>query len=488
VRARPQLLACVTLVGLITLWAYWPRLGHLFPSMVDDWSAIANAPEQLRDVLALGNPEEGRYRPGFIVWNALQWHTLGAPDALVAPQAWGLARAAVLVLGVTALAALLVVPASRHSGWRDARWLLVAGVPLVALTAPSLVIDVARYGPQEPLLVGCMSLGAVLLVWSSNELLEPRPLRRLVVPAIGAGVLLWAFGVLQKETSCCVMLLAPFLWPTLRDQRERWRRLSHGRRVAIAGIAGAILLPFVPMAARLIEFALADERFYGAEAARQGILDDLSDQVSRAGEVLHSNVPAMLVVVGVILLAVGLVRFGVDWLSIGMLVVALAFVGFAAESGVVASRYYLPAIVLAALVVARAAIPLGSVPTLVTGLALLAAGTWQAHEARDWVQWWADGERDQETIVREAAGRAAGGCDVDVTGLNVEFVLALPVLMPIADEPPRGCTSSKRFVVVIDAGGSGTETPPTDPTLAACAPEPEPVWSSHMAKILRCTT
>jgi hypothetical protein len=74
-----------------------------------------------------------------------------------------------------------------------------------------------------------------------------------------------------------------------------------------------------------------------------------------------------------------------------------------------------------------------------------------------------------------------------VIGLNVELVAALPVLMPLADEPPHDCVRGERFMVVIDPGGPGTETPPDDPTLSACAPEHEPVWNSHVGKILRCT-
>ena len=101
--------------------------------------------------------------------------------------------------------------------------------PLAALTAPSLAIDMARYGPQEPLLVGCMALGAVLLVRSHRRRCSgPRAVTARTVAAIAAGLVLWAFGVFQKEPSICVLLLAPFLLPTLRAQRPRWARLDGG--------------------------------------------------------------------------------------------------------------------------------------------------------------------------------------------------------------------------------------------------------------------
>ncbi|HET9288595.1 MAG TPA: hypothetical protein VFO26_13650 [Gaiella sp.] len=486
-RVRIGLLACLAIVGLVVFGAIEPRFHHPFPSMVDDWSAIANAPEQLREVLRLGNPEEQRYRPGFIAWNALQWHTLGAPEAFAGPQLWGVLRVAVLVLGVTLLGLLLIESGLRRIAGLDPAWLLVLGVPLAVITAPSLAIDLARYGPQEPLLVGCMSLGAVLLVRTFDELLATLPVQPWVVAAAAGGVALWAFGVLQKETSACVLLLAPFLWPTVRRQRERWSGLDGGRRAAIGVVVGAMLLPFVPIVARTVELALADERVYEDAAAAKGFVDRLSDQLSRAGEVLHSPLPMILLAAAVVVLAIRTFRLGADWISTGLLVVALAFLLFAAEAGVVASRYYLPSIALGAFALARSVVPLGSAAVVATGVVLVAGGMWQAWEGHGWVEWWVDGERAQEILVREAAARAAGGCEVGVIGLNVELVKALPVLMPLADEPPRNCAAEERYLVVIDPGGPGTETPPDDPVLSACAPEAEPAWSSNVGKILRCT-
>jgi hypothetical protein len=393
-RARLGLLACLAGALAAMLWALEPRLDFLFPSMVDDWSAIAKAPEQLRAVAALGNPEDERYRPGFILWNALQWHTLGAPSHLVGPLLWGIARAVILVVGVTLLAALLT-PRPNGGGSAGAyRWVLVAGVPLVALTAPSLAVDLARYGPQEPLLVGCMSLGAVLLVRSIDGLLDAGPPGALVIAGAVGGALVWAFGVLQKETSVCVLLLLPFLWPTVKAQRDRWSELGERRRAALGLVAGAVLLPFVPMTLGLAWISLEGERAYADAAARQGFLSDLNDQLERAGGALQSAVPPVaLVVAAVALVAVGMVRRGVDWLSIGMLVVAFAFVAFAAESGVVASRYYLPALVLLAVVIARAAVPLRAPIVLVTGIAMVGIGAWQTREANDHVWLWVDTEQ-----------------------------------------------------------------------------------------------
>jgi hypothetical protein len=430
-------------------------------------------------------PEDLRYRPGFVLWNALQWHTLGAPSNLLGPVLWEFARIAVLVVGVLLLTLLLVEcrrPQAR--GW-DARWLLVAGVPLALVSTPGLAIDLARYGPQEPLLVGCMSLGAVLLVRTVDWILDGR--RSWIVPAAGvAGALIWSFGVLQKETSTCVLLLAPFLWPTIRAERDRWRDTERRQRIGIGLVTVGALLPFVPMMIRTLQLGLADERFY-EDQATGSLASRVSDQLAQAGDVLLSNLPTIVAVAAVVLVAAVAFRFGVDWLSLGLLVVALAFVVFAGDAGVVTSRYYLPPFALVSFALARSAVPLGTLAVVASGVLLAGGALHQMQTAHDSVVGWVDSERTREAIVRAAAARAAGGCQVRVVGLNVELVAALPVLMPLTNEPPRGCAPGERFVVVIDRGAPGTVTPPGNPILAACRPEATPVETIDVADIFRCT-
>ena len=224
------------------------------------------------------------------------------------------------------------------------------------------------------------------------------------------------------------------------------------------------------MVARTLELSLADERIYEEVAASKSFTPRLVDQLSRPEEVLHTPLPTAIAVGALVLLALRVCRRGVDWLSVGLMVVAAAFVGFAAEAGVVTSRYYLPAIVLAALVLARSARELGPRVAAATGIALVGLGTIQALDARGWVDDWADVERDRHALVREAAARSAGGCVVDVIGLNVELVQALPVLAPLADEAGRDCRTGERYLVVIDPGGPGTETRPSDPVLSSVRP------------------
>ena len=486
-RFRVGVLVCLVVVGIAVAWAVEPRFHQSFPSTVDDWSAIRDTPEQLRGILRLESPEEGRYRPGFVAWNALQWYTFGGPDRFAAATAWAVPRIALLVAGVALLALLLIEAGRPRIEGRDARWLLVAGVPLAAITAPSLAVDLARNAPQEVLMVACMSLGAVLLVRCFDRLLDPSPPSRTLVAVAVLGLVSWWFGVLQKETSVCVLLLAPFLWPTLARERRRWGVLETRRRVWIGVLAGAIVLPYVPLGIRTTHLWLSGERVYEDAAAAKGYLARLGDQLEGAGNALSSDLPTAIVVAALLLVAVSAVRRGPDWLSVGLLVVAFAFLVSVAETGVVVSRYYLPPIVLAALALARSAASLGSRVVAVTGAALLLGGAWQAWDSRGWVESWAARERERETLVREAAARRAGGCEVDATGLNVEVVLALRVLMPLADDPARGCSPGDRYLVVIDQGAPGTETPPDDPVLSACTTNDEPVWESDAGRIFRCT-
>ncbi len=364
--------------------------------MVDDWSGIEEAPSQLHGIVRLGSPEPGRYRPGFVVWNELQWYTLGAPASFLGPKVWEALRIAVVILGVTLLALLLAEAGYRRIEGRDPRWLLVAGVPLAAITAPSLVIDLARYAPQEILLVGSMGLGAALLVRCLDALLD-RPQPGVVVGATAAaGLLFWWFGVLQKETSLCVLLLAPFLWPTIAGQRPRWDTLARRRRIAVGLLAGGILLPYLPLGFRTAQLWLAGVRPYPEATAAKSFVDRFSDQLSGAGFALGSDLPTIIAVAAFVVVASSVFGRGTDWLSIGLLVVALAFLVAAAGTGVVVSRYYFPAIVLAALALVRSVIPLGTAAVLVTGAVLVVGGAWQVRDSRGWTKDWVDEQRAQE--------------------------------------------------------------------------------------------
>ena len=282
-------------------------------------------------------------------------------------------------------------------------------------------------------------------------------------------MLVWSFGVLQKETSTCVLLLAPFLWPTIRAELGRWRVASPGtarrdrprgrRRPAAVRPDGRADDP-----ARTCRPARLRERGDGDEPR----LADLR--------------PALAVGRGARLEPAGPRRARGDRARGSRRVPDSASTGCRSACSPSPSRSSRSpptrASSRAATTFRRSCSPRSrsrgapsrSAPSRSSGAGLLLAGggLYQARSAHDWVAGWVDAERSRETIVRAAAARVAGGCEVRAVGLNVELVAALPVLMPLAHEPPRGCTPGERFVVVIDRGAPGTVTPPDNPILAAC--------------------
>jgi hypothetical protein len=486
-------LACIALsvavVGLVALWVLEPRLHHTFPSMIDDWSAISNAPDQLRTVLTLGNPERGRYRPGFIAWNALQWHTLGAPQSFVGPQLWNGFRVLTLIVGLVLLAGLL----TRGGGGAEAtprftRCLLITSVPLSIVTMPALAVDLARFGPQEPLLVGCMCVGSVLLVVALDRVLAQWKSSLSTAGLAAVGLAFWTFGVLQKETSLSLLVLAPFLFPTACSQRRRWERLDRRRRLAVGFLGGATLLPFVPVLVGTIQLVVAADLVYDARVEPgRGLIRDMWTQLAQADDTLSTPVVSLMSLGAVVTVTLVCVARSVDWISIGLLAAALVTMTFAAESGVVTSRYYIPGVALAALALVRSASELGRRVALLMAVGLVALGCVQAPFARERVGSWADDERFQETVVREAAGRMSGGCRVDLTGRNTELVAALPVLVPLTDEKPHDCAEGERFVVVIDGGVPGEPTSDEDPVLGDCRPKEEVAKVGSLARIMLCS-
>ena len=343
------LAAAIAIAATLTMIA--PRFAHTFPSMVDDWAAIETSLDQLPEALTGRNPEELRYRPGWIAWNAVQWHTLGAPTHLWGPLVWGMLRLVVLALGLAALAATLVRwPAGRAGRLTVAA--MVVGVPLVVMTIPAFAIDLARWGPQEPLLVGAMSLGAALIVWSLRAAAKS-PGRTSIV-SLALGVAFWWIGALQKETSLAVVALGPFLWPYIRRSRLEWRDFTRERPTFVMAAAVGVVAPLLLMGWHTIALATADTRVYGAQASPDGMLSRLAAQLGDIDGTLGTPF-AWLVIAASFLSLFWAASRDVDWLALGLLACALAFTLWASQTGVVQSRYYLPGTALVVLALVRTA-------------------------------------------------------------------------------------------------------------------------------------
>ena len=486
IRTRYLVLAVIT-GGLVAAWVLAPRLHHSFPSLVDDWGAIESAPQQVRSVLTLGNPEIVRYRPGYILWSGLIWHTFGAPTNFAGPQIWNGLRVLLFVAGLVLPAALLTRRAASAGVHELGRWLLVVSVPIVVVTMPRLTVDLARYGPQEPLLVGCMGVGGTLIVLALDRLLASRGRRWTTLALACAGLVLWAFGVIQKETSLSALVVLPFLWPTARAQGARWARLDRPSRTAVLALGCAAALPFVPILVRTAQLVLTNSLVGDAQVdTGSGALRNLWAQAALTDDVLRTPAATAVAVAAVAAVSAAIVLHRADWVSAGLLAAALASILFAAESGIVVSRYYIPAVTLATLALVRAGVELGRRAAVALALALILIGLAQVRFARDEVSAWVQEERTQESAVRDAAGLVAGGCAVRVTGRDVELVAALPVLMPLAAEPPRRCRPGQRFVVVLDWHGPGTSTTGNDAILRACHPVGLVVRFGSVARRVRC--
>ena len=408
---------------------------------------------------------------------------------------WNVLRICVFTGGVTALAWSLTAPAAPERLAQRARLALVALIPLVLVTVPGFAVDLTRFETQEPLVVGATAAGAVLLATTTWSVLHQRARRQAWVTGV-LGIVLWTLGVLQKETSLAILLVAPFLLPFAPEANRLWRELGRRGRLSLIALATAATLPLLLMTVWTAKIIAAGELVYGVDVkAGPGLIRNIHTQVVLAGPVLGTSLGTVLCVATVIAVIAVLVRCrSLDWLALGLLVVAAGFLVFAAESGVVTSRYYLPSLALLALALARLVSRLGANAMYVV-VAMLAIFTLtQFHDARSSVRNWAGDDRLREAIVRDAAARSAGGCQVTATGTTAEFLFAFPVLLPLAREKAAGCEPGRRYVVVFGGATTGPDAE-KDPILAACLPatevkafgKPTPT-SDAVATVLRCAS
>ena len=441
------LVLVVLLVTGVSVWVTSPRFALETPSLVDDWWAISRAPDRLGDVFRLSNPEEQRFRPGWIVWGYLQWNTLDAPRGDIGPNLWNVLRILILVAGLTLLTAL-ALPAARSRAESVLHAALAGAPALLVATVPKFAADLARFGPQEPLLLGGMALGGSLLVLAGRQLLDGARGALVAAPAI-VGAALWVLGSYYKESSLAVLPLIAAVLYVGRDRLRGWRALSTGRRVALAALGAVVFLPLLHVAIESARIAARGDLVYDAEVdAGQGIVRGLEELYDWA----HEAVPwkARLFVVGALVAfaLASVVRRRLDPIALGVLAAAALTLVFAAQSGAVATRYYLPAFGLAAvafsLSVARLPLALQAAGLLAILYVLL-----PPPGARDEVRRWVDGEEARGRAVRQLAVLEGSGCTVQKVGLLEEAADALPVLVEVEGAHGREarCAGRTYFVV-----------------------------------------
>lgn len=459
-----SLVAVAVAVFGFGVWLVSPRFEIDSPSLVDDWIAVTQGGEELGELIRHGNAEDQRFRPSWTVWNALQWHTFDAPDGLVGPNTWNLVRLAIVVAGLMLLVALaLPPPRGRVEAVVHA---LLAGVPaLLVVTVPKFARDLARFGTQEPLLVGGMALGGSLLVLAARALLRPARLPRArVATLLVCGSVLWLAGVYQKETSLAVVPLLAAVAVAGRGRLREWPSLGRARQRLLVAIGVVVGLPLAHVAIESARIAARGDLVYDAQVdAGRGVVDGLEILYDWSTEVFSITARRVVIAAIVLTVLVALFRRRLDLVALGALGTGALTLVLAAQSGVAVSRYYLPAYALAgvalALSLARLPVVLGAIG--VVGLALVFL---PATEARTEVEVWTVEEQAGGELVDVLAVLDANGCTIAMAGVDLETRLALAALVA-RDERPRadGCASSDVHLVLRPYGEGAA-------LASACAP------------------
>jgi hypothetical protein len=476
------LAAMVVAVCLATAWLVSPRFSIDTPSLIDDWSAISRSPHQVSELVRLHNPEEQRFRPSWILWNEVQWHTFDGPTGFVGPNAWNLARMVVLVAGLSLLT-LLAMPSPRTRVEAVLQAVLAALPALLVATVPKFARDLARFGVQEPLFLGGLALGGSLLVLAVRALLtEPRrPTWQPLLIAL-AGAAFWLIGVYQKEASLSALPLLAAAAFAGRSQLGSWRRLEGARRAALIAIGAIFLLPLVHVGIETVRIAGRGDLVYGTKVDQgKGIERGFHTLYDWSHEVF--SLQAQRIMVGALLLAVvtSLARRKLDVVVLGVLASGALTLVYAAQTNVAVSRYYLPAYALAtvAIVLSLARWP---VVGQVAGLLLLLAVVHLSFAAsRDEVNVWVAEEDAGAALVSTVAGAHATGCPVAVAGLDEETTDALPVLVALEGRPVASSCASGDTYLVLRQFQEGVAL------ARACAPgEATRVLAVELGSVYRC--
>jgi hypothetical protein len=488
-RAHAVTAAAFVAVSGLALLIVSPRFTIGGLSLVDDWSAYSKSPHALERLLhlsydpaAVGDPH--RYRPASIaVWNELVWHTLGAPASLVGPNVWNSLR---ILLYVGCTMALLLATLPRTVG-RGARVALAAGLPTLVLTTPGFGPDFARFGPAEPLLVGGMTGGALLLVLATGRWLAGAAWWR-VAPLLAAGYVLWLFGAYQKETSVCFLVAAPFLYLFLD---RRWHATGSIRRPLLRhrrfqAVAAAALVPVVHMATEVWRVAAAGTTVYGQHVPQGAggvlwrLVSGTATQWAAMTVALGSPLWAVLSLVCVVLVVRALRRReALDWLLVGFVLAGWSALAFQALSGAeTVSRYYLPSVTLfgaaAGLALARSRPSVRRSDLAIAGVLVLLGGFGSYWSVRGW----AANEREGNALVDRVVALNPQRCPVYMGRLETELAHATPVLVALEGQGGGRCAAGGDAVLVARRGPTpyrSWTSAQDDRIFAACRP---PGWTA----------
>ena len=450
------------------VWLVSPRFRIPGPSDIDDWLAASRPSTSAGDLLdTFFTAPAQRFRPSWELYDYAVWHTAGAPLDMTGPNVWNALRVALLVVGVGAVASLLArtLRPSLHP----------ATLGLIAFLTPSLVlsngptaVDVARLGPQEPIMVGASLCGAALVLLGLDRLVARRGRWSVLLPAL-AGWPLFVLGVFHKEASVALLVCVPFVAVfLLRRWRERawiarWRQPLRDPRVW--AFVAALALPLLWMSVQV-----AAARRSGADLYGRGAPSGLGAWVDRLRAAFDSQWDALTSAIGTpvwravalaipfLAIAVWADRRRVPWLALGLSLAACAMFVLQGLPGVVTSRYVLPSMALFAI---AAVLLLAESRAWLRWAALAAAAILLATSARpayDAVEALAARDTATSRFAGDLARLAERGCIVHAYNTDMERFAAMPRLVAFQTERVGdGCDErSGAFLVAL----GGTEPQP----------------------------
>jgi hypothetical protein len=352
------------------------------------------------------------------------------------------------------------VPATR----RRSPWAIAGAVlaPLVLVSIPAMMFEIARFGPVEPLLVGAMAVGGGLLVLGTARWMR-RERWTAVAPALVGGYILWLLGVFEKEASICFLALAPFLWLELsrRAREAAWMRRPLWREPKAVGMSALALVPVLFMLYEVKKIAAGGKTVYGADipSNASGFVDRLHDAFVGQWQGIQAEVGTPLltglaVAAGAAVLAAGATRRRVPWFAIGLVVTGWVVLVFQGLGGEFAPRYYLPTIglFLAAIAIALIDAPLVlRAAATVLGVLFVLGHVGTAHRI---VRDIGVSQARQTGSIRRIADLHPGRCPVYMAGMPAEFADSLPVLVGLVPgHDDAGCIKGGYQAVLVRAGG-----------------------------------
>jgi hypothetical protein len=301
-----------------------------------------------------------------------------------------------------------------------------------------------------------MALGGSLLVLAARRLLDRSPTGRLWVTAAlaVAGSVFWTIGVAQKETSLAVLPLLAAVVYVGRGRLAAWNAIGAPRRSAFVALAVVTALPLIVVAIESLRIAKKGDLVYDAEVdGGLGMLRGLQLLYDWTHEALPRNWRLAALAAVVLTVVVAVARKRLDLVAFGALASGVLALALAGQSGVVSTRYYIPAFALfmVSLAVSLAWLPPGLQFVALVGVLLVCV---PPDGTREEVGRWVVEEKDGGALVRQVTGLYASGCTVAAAGLGEEAGLALPVLVRVESQgTPSGCKSGATYLVV----GSGPQ-------------------------------